>query len=52
MDTVCFFHSAYSLTSKFKHCVHKKSFIAITKYITKAIAVIDKSKLYADNYRR
>ena len=24
-----------------KHCVHKESFIAITKYITKAVSVID-----------
>ena len=55
MDTVYFFHSANSLTL---HCVHKESFIAITRYrpITKAISVIDKSKLLQAitimNYRR
>ena len=45
MDTVCFFPSANLLTLKFEHCECKQSFIAITKYITKAISVIDKSKL-------
>ena len=47
MSTVYFFHSANSPTLKFEHCRHKKSFLsAMTEYITKAISVIDKSKLF------
>ena len=52
MDTVYFFHSTSLLTSKFEHGVHKHRIAycdnlwAITRYIIKAILVIDKSKLF------
>ena len=48
MDTAYFFHTANSLTLKFKHCVHvhRNNLSAITEYIVKTISVIDKSKLF------
>ena len=49
MDTVYFFHSANSLTLKLELRLRKESLIAIIyrqyRYITKAISVIEKSKL-------